>query len=104
MTIFTIRLQTDSDIPRWMIYSTYGRIAENIAGLSDTLTLLDIADAPNDGSAPAASTIPAKTRKPRGKNKPKVQQVSSGDVPGTVSTASIQSNMDIPASLKRTAE
>lgn len=102
MTVFTVRLQTDSDETKHGAYLIYGEIAqacESLAGLK----LVEITD---DVAASSEPSTPAKPRKPRGKNKPKVQDVT---IPWSEPVQAIGSGKavplePIPASLKRTAE
>lgn len=102
MTIFNIIVQsplkTKADA-----YALYGPIAAALSAIPN-LCLIEITD---DMTALAEPSIPpARPRKPRGKNKPKVQD---GSIPWSEPVQSIGGGKTvplepIPASLKRTAE
>lgn len=104
MTIFTVRLQADEAITRHDIYKIYGEIAEAFESID--LQLLEITD--DDLAARSTEpVIPAKPRKPRGKNKPKGEPVSAvvAEVNAGFEKAFSAAEMPpIPASLKRMAE
>lgn len=104
MTEFTIRLRTEATLTRAEGYNAYGMISEAMTACNDfDLQLVEI----TDDIAPVVGA-PAVTRKPRGKNKPKVPEGKTmeeikyeAEVQRQLGS---QSSMPLPASLKRTAE
>lgn len=105
MTIFIVRLQVNKRLSKREAYLVYGDIATSIEDFieeseDEGLVLLDITDDTNP--PPPAQPLPAKPRKPRGKNKPKMLTPVSANTPLPSQTSA--PNIDIPASLRRTAE